>query len=188
MAGKRCFLGIKVAPFSNYENWLRSIIEDLNVHLKIVNPERYHFTIHFFGDIEDNEVHRIDSALDDYTFNAFKLKLSGTGIIPNDKPHRVRVLYVNTSTGTEDLTRLVSEVQSILRRNGFNVQKKRFLPHLTIARIKRGKELDRLSARWLELHLDDDQWVKVDQFSLIQSTLTSQGPIYNNLHTYVSSD
>ncbi|MHA2169611.1 MAG: RNA 2',3'-cyclic phosphodiesterase [Candidatus Kariarchaeaceae archaeon] len=187
MAGKRCFLGIKVTPFSNYENRLRSIIQDLDVHLKIVNPERYHLTIHFFGDIEDNEIQRIDTALGDYTFNAFKLKLSGTGIIPNDKPHRVRVLYVDTASGTEDLTQLVSEVQSILRGNGFHVKKKRFLPHLTIARVKRGKELDRLSGRWLELHLDDEQWLKVDQFSLIQSTLTSQGPIYNNLHTYVSS-
>jgi 2'-5' RNA ligase len=181
---KRCFLAIKVPDLVQIKDKLRNYSETFNVKIKIVEPINYHFTLHFFGDLDDTQIERIDFQLRNLKFSPFELELFGTGIIPKNKPKRARVLYIDTFTGTDALENLVKSVRKLIKQAGFQIPQKQFLPHLTVARIKYGRDIDKLVENWMELKNTSFQTFQCDRIHLIKSTLTRQGPNYNIIHSY----
>ena len=148
---KRCFLAVKAPALTQIEDKLRNYSESLNVKISIVEPSNYHFTLHFFGDLDDTQIERIDFQLRNLKFSSFELELFGTGIIPKNKPKRARVLYIDTLSGTVSLGNLVKSVRKLIKQAGFQIPQKQFLPHLTVARIKYGTEIDKLVEDWMDL-------------------------------------
>lgn len=181
---KRCFFGIKIPAISKFKNNLREITKSLDVKLIIVNPINYHFTIHFFGDITDDQINMINNHFIDFHFNSFNLELYGTGIIPKNNPMKARILYVNTLLGTDKLKNLVMNVQKNLADLGFDIKRQNFLPHITVARPKYGKDMNKLSNKWLELKNESFKIIKCENITLMSSVLTKSGPIYSDIANY----
>jgi 2'-5' RNA ligase len=111
----------------------------------------------------------------------FNFQLEGIHLFKNTLTPRV--IYSEVKAGQE-LYNLAEEIENCLLKLGLLSVDKKFLPHLTLGRIKslKGKEN-------LELVLHDFrkvyfQQVECSDFHLFESILTPSGPIYKVLESY----
>ena len=107
------------------------------------DPENYHLTLRFFGDIEGHVADEIANALDRVRRPGFSLTLSGVGAFGSKKPHSVYA----AAAASPDLAALQAEIERISQRLGLPADPRKFVPHVTIARIRNSSAGD--VAGWL---------------------------------------
>jgi 2'-5' RNA ligase len=76
------------------------------------------------------------------------------------------------------LRALQSRVESALVRTGFAPEGRRYLPHVTLARLREGQQNGRVSAFLAHNGLFRAGPITIDQFNLYSSFLRNAGPIY----------
>lgn len=105
--------------------------------LRRVTPDQMHLTLNFIGDVEDRKVGELCSALSQAIEEnlPFEVCLNGLGAFP--AMDRARVLWIGVEQGTDQLVDLNRRLSAVIEEFGF-VQEKRYKPHLTIARTKKG--------------------------------------------------
>ncbi|MCV0394434.1 MAG: RNA 2',3'-cyclic phosphodiesterase [Rhizobiaceae bacterium] len=103
-----------------------------------VDPENYHLTLRFFGDIEGHVADEIAHALDRVKRPSFQLALSGVGSFGGKKPHSI---WAGVSA-SPDLAALQAEIDRIARRLGLPADQRKFSPHVTVARLRNAAVAD----------------------------------------------
>lgn len=101
---------------------------------KWVPPENYHLTLRFIGEIEPWRAEEVDAALAAIRAPRFELALAGVGTF--EKGGRIVSLHV-TAERSEALSRLQSKVETALQRIGLEPERRRFAPHVTLARTEK---------------------------------------------------
>ncbi len=156
--------------------------------VKFVDARQTHQTVKFLGEVPDDGVERIKSALAGISQKPFELELRGVGFFPAaslDKARNIRVIWVGMETGEEQLKSLQEDVESAMHALGFPFEK-RFNAHVTLGRVKRPfrslSELRRVLKKIGELREVEVGKMLVEELKLKKSTLTSQGPIYEDLY------
>lgn len=101
-----------------------------------VTEANLHLTLQFLGNVYEEQVPAIVQGLNRAAAGVapFKLVISGTGVFPSVE--RPRVLWVGVSGETIILTDLHRRVQEEMGLLGFEAERRRFSPHLTLARIR----------------------------------------------------
>jgi 2'-5' RNA ligase len=97
-----------------------------------IDPERYHVTLRFAGDIDDVTAHQFASALSEIEFGSFELQLTGLGSFGGNKP---RALWAGVKP-SEALLRLQKAHERAARLAGMPPEQRNFTPHVTLARLK----------------------------------------------------
>jgi 2'-5' RNA ligase len=97
-----------------------------------VDVENYHLTLRFIGDVEGHVADEIANALDRVRRPAFHLALSGVGTFGSRKPH---ALWAGCAA-SPDLYALQAEIERICQRIGVPGDPRKFMPHVTLARLK----------------------------------------------------
>jgi 2'-5' RNA ligase len=97
-----------------------------------IDVENYHLTLRFFGDVEGYVADEIADALDRVRRRSFQLALSGVGAFGSKKPH---ALWAGV-TASPDLNALQGEIDRICRRLGLPADARKFMPHVTIGRLR----------------------------------------------------
>ena len=97
-----------------------------------IDVENYHLTLRFIGDVEGHVADEIASALDRVTRPAFELALTGVGTFGSKKPH---ALWAGV-TASPELRALHDEIERICQRLGLAADPRKFMPHVTLARLK----------------------------------------------------
>ncbi len=185
---KRVFIAI---PAGNNEA-LKKNLHDLQKRLreekiKYVAPENLHLTLHFFGDMEEKDIHRLNRLLTAHLngLNHFELDLYGAGVFPGIR--KPRVLWFGL-TPTEALDTLAEAVEKVLLEGGFGLPGKPFSAHLTIGRIKWIEDRNRF-IRLLEDYKDKTiTRLHVEEVYLYESILKPEGPVYKELFRYELRD
>jgi RNA 2',3'-cyclic 3'-phosphodiesterase len=147
--------------------------------VKLVEPQNFHFTLIFLGEISDHDLDKLKEKLAELQFEPFTLTYDGIGAFPN--PASARVVWIGVdSEGSQKLTALADEVIVKTSELGFKVDKP-FSPHMTFLRAK-GKpvRLTDISAKYQGRTFGSDL---VDMVHLKKSELTPSGPIYSNIYT-----
>ncbi|MBE7183930.1 MAG: RNA 2',3'-cyclic phosphodiesterase [Methylobacterium mesophilicum] len=103
-----------------------------------IDVENYHLTLRFFGDIENHLADELVNALDRVNRSSFSLSLSGVGAFGGRKPHSI---YAATAPSPE-LNALQAEIERIGHRLGLPADARRFVPHVTLARLRNTAPLD----------------------------------------------
>jgi RNA 2',3'-cyclic 3'-phosphodiesterase len=103
-----------------------------------VEPTDYHITLRFIGDIGNRQASEIDSLLADVSRRPLSLKVSGLGSFGGDKPHSVFAAV----EPNRELTELQGEVDRLVRACGVEADKRKFQPHVTLARLKGASSFD----------------------------------------------
>lgn len=103
-----------------------------------IDVENYHLTLRFFGDIEGHVADEIANALDRIRRPAFTLKLSGVGAFGSKKPHSI---LANVAPSAE-LMQLQGEIERICQRLGLPADARKFVPHVTLARLRNASTHD----------------------------------------------
>ena len=149
--------------------------------VKWVDPALIHLTLRFLGDVEEARIPAVVDALQLAGGAAvpFELRVAGVGAFPNI--HRPRVIWAGAEDKGSVLLGLAATIEEASRRLGFGSADHPFSPHLTLARVKSPKGLERLSGV-LERHAGDEFGTeRIGAFRLMKSDLRPQGPVYTPL-------
>ncbi len=103
-----------------------------------IDVENYHLTLRFIGDVEGHVADEIANALDRVRRPAFSLSLSGVGAFGSKKPHS---LYAGVAA-SPDLVALQAEIERICQRLGLPAENRKFVPHVTLARLRNAADGD----------------------------------------------
>lgn len=113
-----------------------------------VDPENYHITLRFIGDIDQRTADEIGAALLRIDRRTFELQISGLDAFGGKKPHSI-VACVRTSAALKELQ---AEHERIMQRIGLEPERRKFRPHVTLGRLKQATEAD--AAAYLALRGD----------------------------------
>ena len=103
-----------------------------------IDTENYHITLRFIGDVEGHVADEVANALDRVRRPAFSLTLSGVGAFGSKKPHSI---YAGV-TPSPDLAALQGEIERICQRLGLPADPRKFVPHVTLARLRHSSPID----------------------------------------------
>jgi 2'-5' RNA ligase len=103
-----------------------------------IDVENYHITLRFIGDVEGPVADEVATALDRIRRPPFNLKLTGLGAFGSKKPHSV---YANVAPSNE-LMQLQAEMERICQRMGLPAEARKFVPHVTLARLRNAAPQD----------------------------------------------
>lgn len=147
--------------------------------LKLVKPQNIHITMRFLGNISPPMVDLIHEEMKKISFASFDVEIKGLGVFPKLK--YARVIWAGIRKGADELTNVFNQLEPLLRGLGFKPDSKGFSAHLTIARVKTGRNKAELIRRIQELADYEFGIVRAECLRLKKSVLTPKGPIYSTL-------
>jgi len=147
--------------------------------LKLVQPKNIHIPIRFLGHISPGMVNKIYGAMENVSFKPFQVEIKGLGAFPNLR--FPRVVWAGIRKGAEELRNIFEQLEPQLRKLGFQPDPKGFSPHITIARVKTGRNKAELARTLKELAEKEFGVMIAKCLRLKKSTLTPRGPIYTTL-------
>jgi 2'-5' RNA ligase len=135
----RCFIAVKVPQhileeIDNYLMHLRRIASDV----RWVKVHGIHVTLKFLGEIEPKLVDQVKNSLISITgvVEPFHLSVQGSGCFPNTR--KPRVFWLGLQQNPEnDLFRIYKWIENKLDIHGFEREKRKFSPHLTVGRVRK---------------------------------------------------
>jgi 2'-5' RNA ligase len=148
--------------------------------IKAVEPENIHFTLKFLGEIPQTTVNEVIAQINKIDFRSFEIEIVGTGCFPN--PRNPRVIWMGVTSGRDEFTKVARQLENYLREIGFRPEGERFSPHLTIGRVRSGRNKADLIKKLNETLNAEVGRMTVSTIKLKKSTLTPRGPIYATLH------
>ena len=96
-----------------------------------IEPDDYHLTLRFIGDVEAGLAREIDLTLAAIRQAPFRLTLDALDGLGGDKPHSL----VARAQATPALLELQAAIERRLQRLGLPAEPRKFTPHVTLARI-----------------------------------------------------
>lgn len=156
---------------------LGALQDRLPAGLRPVPEENLHLTMAFLGDQPDQVIEALHEGLE--TLRAPRLKLSLGGIAVYGG-HRGQVLALEAE-GEAPLHELHDRIRARIRGAGVQVERRRFRPHVTLARMPGHADPGPALATLAAAHIPP---FTVSSFGLYQSTLHEDGAIYEALATY----
>ena len=111
-----------------------------------IDPENYHLTIRFIGDIDDALARDIAGLLGSVRRRSFELRLDGLASFGGRKPRSVFA----PATPVAPLLELQADQERLLQRLGLEPEGRKYTPHVTLARLRESSSrqvADYLNAR-----------------------------------------
>lgn len=177
----RCFVAVECGGDELSAKFIevRRMIEAARADLKFVEPENIHLTLKFLGEIEPSLVEQASQAVKETRFQPFGARLEGVGVFPNLR--RPRVVWAGITDGASQLAEIWKGIDDKLSELGFERERRRFSPHITLGRVRSGRNRDRLVEEISALSDYEFGDLHVDRIVLKKSVLTARGPIYTTL-------
>ncbi len=148
--------------------------------IRWVRKENLHLTLKFLGQVEENRITPIMTALEEAlrAIPRFTMSGRGIGVFPDIKT--ARILWVGLKS--EKLSSLATAVEVAVETIGFKREKRDFSPHLTIGRWRsfkgQSEQLKQEVERWKDYNFGESQ---VEETVFFQSILKPQGAEYSPL-------
>ena len=178
----RCFIAISLPEEIRRQlGEIQSKLKKFNADIGWTRPEGIHLTLKFLGEIGEEKIESIKSALQKITsqHKPFEIEIGGTGVFPDTR--RPRVLWVGMTKGLEETTSLAEQVESKMEELGFPKEERKFNPHLTLGRVKSPKNISQFTDTFLNTMKPNLGKIHVDHISLYQSVLKPTGAEYSVL-------
>ena len=175
----RCFIAVKLPALilneiGDYLAQLKKTAPDI----RWVKSGSIHITLKFLGEQSQSKVAEVGRKLDGVggLVKPFNLTVSGAGCFPNRRQPRVFWLGLEQDK-SNPLFQLNAWVEDQLETLGFEKEKRRFSPHLTLGRVKQPGDYARIF-NFLDEHNFRSESFLVEEVSLIRSELKPSGAVY----------
>ena len=139
-----------------------------------------HLTLRFIGKVDRDGAEDVDAALSTLHAPAFTVALEGLGTFGSGR--QIHTLWVGV-TREAGLVHLRDKVESALVRRGFDPERRKFKPHVTVSRLRR-TPAERV-VHYLADHASfGGEVFDIDEFILFRSHLGARGARYERLAAY----
>ncbi|ADZ68880.1 RNA 2',3'-cyclic phosphodiesterase [Polymorphum gilvum] len=108
-----------------------------------IDTENYHITLRFIGDIDDRTADEVADALARIRREPIEIRLNGLGSFGNGRPHSI---WARVEPSAQ-LAELQAEQERIIQRLRLPAERRKYMPHVTIARCRTSTNED--VAKWL---------------------------------------
>jgi len=169
----RCFISINI---------LREVAEEIKkiqdklpeFSGKKTELENLHLTLKFLSQIDEKKIEEVKEKLREIKFEKFESEIGSIGVFSEKF---IRIIWLHL-TNCDNLQKIVDEKLKDLFK-----PERRFMSHLTIARVKNIKDKKRFLERLKKVKMSLVKF-NVDNFYLMKSELTSEGPKYKVIEEY----
>lgn len=178
----RTFLAIDVKDrgvCAKIEDLQKSLLAS-GADLRPIHKSSLHFTLKFLGEISEEAAQSLWKRLSKLSFRSFRLSFKGVGVFPG--PERISVVWIGVDREAADKLVTISDVVEEALTPLFPREKRPFKPHLTVARVRSGRNKSQL----LEVIRANSETPfgedGMESLKLKKSDLRPEGPIYTDLY------
>ena len=97
-----------------------------------IDPEHYHLTLRFIGDVDDSTAHEVASLLGRIRRPALELRFDSLSSFGGRRPRAVVAILAQTA----GLMELQAEHERLMQRVGLEPEGRKYTPHVTLARLR----------------------------------------------------
>lgn len=134
----------------------------------------FHLTLSFLGEVSAHQQRIVREVAESVVVPPFKVELDAVGIFPQRGQPRVLWAGVKPSPELQQLHRIL---QAELRREGFTFEKRKYRPHVTLARLDSGPP--EAVSDWIARNISlKSEPFFVREFHLVSSKLHPRGSRY----------
>lgn len=170
---------IKERVFGLYQPLFRKFTP----YLRWTKKENLHMTVKFLGDLADGQIREVSKTLSDLKKpeDGYDLAFLSCGTFPPER--QPRILWIGLAEN-ERLRRLVRELEDRMAGLGFERERREFVSHITVARLRIRTKDELENFRKIEKEfrqsferLDRSPFL-IDRITLFKSVLQPQGSLY----------
>jgi len=175
----RAFIAVEV-PFSTELEKFSRAVKGSGASAKMVDLSNMHITLKFLGDTSEEKIPAIENAMKNAVsgIKPFRMRMKGSGAFPNLS--RISVVWAGLE-GADQLTMIAERLENNLKLLGFEPEKRKFSPHVTVARTRHSPNLKELAEVIRDWEMGDFGDVSVEKIILKKSVLGPEGPIYSDI-------
>ncbi len=140
---------------------------------------KLHITIKFLGDVGENMTELIKTQLDKIIFDKFTLSFSHFGIF--NKNNAPKILWAGLN-GNKLLTELHKKIEDNIELLGYQKEKRKFTPHITLLRLKGNEDLTKINN--YKNYLLPEIKFEIKKILLLKSILKPSGSEYSVVKSF----
>ncbi|NQV29958.1 MAG: RNA 2',3'-cyclic phosphodiesterase [Candidatus Marinimicrobia bacterium] len=180
----RTFLALPLPPeLKSYLKRLVTPIKNNQDKINWVKDANIHITLNYLGDTDPEIINEQALRLESMfaTLPTLKLGTTDTGIYPH--ANEPRVLWVATAPYGDALSSLKENLDNLLGHFGYQLDKRQFQPHITVARVKSISRKSTFIHDFLAADVREINF-EVAEVKWLKSTLTPMGADYEELKSF----
>jgi len=170
----RCFIGIPL------HNKIQEEIYDIYPEIKKIRftkKENLHITVKFLGEVKEEKTEDIKKIIRDCCIDIKKFQISCNRLSAFPSLTSARVIWVNVAEGAKIIEKIYKRLEDKLSQIGFEKEKRKYIPHITIARTKISADITDYLNKF-EINS------KAESIVLFKSDLKPEGPVYTKIFEY----
>ena len=169
----RCFISIDIPEEIKFG--IKKIQDELPEFFgKKTEQENLHLTLKFLGEIKEDKINKVKEKLKEIKFNKFEAEIDSMGVFSEKF---VKIIWLHLSNCDELQNEIDNKLKDLFDKE------KRFMSHLTIARVKSLKNKEDFLKQVKKMEIPKMKFI-INNFKLKKSTLTEKGPIYETLESF----
>ena len=182
----RAFIAIDLSPgiYEKLENISSKLQNRLSsLPARWVLTKNIHLTIKFLGDVSTSNLELLKRILqvESKQYSPFEISVGELGAYPTI--HRPRVIWIGTKV-PQELIEFHHSIENETARLGYNHEKRKYSPHLTLARVSRNansKQVVQIGELLGECKVGFLGAARIDKVHLYRSDLKPGGAEYTKL-------
>lgn len=180
----RLFVAVELSELADPIQRVQTPLADIG-GLRLTDPEQAHVTLQFLGETDDERLPELREAIDTAVAGCqvapFELGLEEYGVFPSLE--YITVVWLGVGSGEAELTALHERLERATTPLGFDPAEEAFVPHVTLARMDHAGGKDAVQELVREREPSAGT-TTVRRVTLVQSTLTADGPVYEPLDRF----
>ena len=173
----RLFIAIDFDELRDYFIELQKLLP-ANARLSLTKT--FHLTLKFLGEVQPDKIKAIVNNLKKVKFGKFSVHLNSIGIFPTE--NYIRVVWIGLKP-EDRIIEMQKQVDESLKQ--FFKKERDFKAHITIARVKYPEDKKSFVEQIKRIKVESKKIV-VKDFRLVKSTLSEEGPVYEDLAVFNS--
>ena len=178
---KRIFIAVELSDIVKEKlKEIQNVLYDSALSIKWVEEENFHITLKFLGELKESELLEVKKNLIEVISDqrSFEIGIDGLDAFPNLK--HPKIIWAGIKKNKEKMVNLHEKIEARMVELGFEAEKHDYTPHITLGRLRKSEDDYGLIKEQIKdfpsaLNMQE----LVDKVTIMESELTSEGPIYN---------